>query len=76
MAEEKVQLKEVYPVPEKIKKTAYVSGRDAYDKLYKRSIEDPEGFWGEIASEYVEWFKKWDGKVETIISTLKKVPFT
>jgi acetyl-CoA synthetase len=74
MAEEKVQLKEVYPVPEKIKKTAYVSGRDAYDKLYKRSIEDPEGFWGEIASEYVEWFKKWDGKVEDYNFDIKKGP--
>jgi len=60
MAEEKVQLKEVYPVPEKIKKMAYISGREAYDKLWKRSIEDPNGFWSEIAKEYVEWFKPFD----------------
>ncbi|MCX7982853.1 MAG: acetate--CoA ligase [Syntrophales bacterium] len=60
MAEEKVQLKEVYPVPEKIKKTAYISGREAYDRLYKRSIEEPEAFWSEIAKEYVEWFKPFD----------------
>jgi len=53
---EKVQLKEVYPVPEKVKKTAYISGREAYDRLYKRSIEEPEAFWSEIAKEYVEWF--------------------
>lgn len=60
MAEQKYELKEVYPVPEKIKKTAYISGREAYDKLYKRSIEDPSGFWAEIAKEYVEWFKPFD----------------
>jgi acetyl-CoA synthetase len=60
MAEEKVQLKEVYPVPEKIKKMAYISGREAYDKLWKRSIEDPQGFWSEIGKEYVEWFKPFD----------------
>ncbi len=60
MAEEKVQLKEVYPVPEKVKKMAYISGREAYDKLWKRSIEDPNGFWSEIAKEYVEWFKPFD----------------
>ncbi|HOJ51935.1 MAG TPA: acetate--CoA ligase [Syntrophales bacterium] len=60
MANEKVQLKEVYPVPEKIKKTAYISGREAYDRLYKRSIEEPEAFWSEIAKEYVEWFKPFD----------------
>jgi acetyl-CoA synthetase len=50
---EKVQLKEVYPVPAKIKKTAFISGRAAYDKLWKRSIDDPEAFWSEIAGEYV-----------------------
>jgi len=60
MAEEKVQLKEVYPVPEKIKKMAFISGRQAYDKLWKRSIEDPNGFWSEIGKEYVEWFKPFD----------------
>ncbi len=59
MAEETV-LKEVYPVPEKIKKMAYISGKEAYEKMWKRSIDDPDGFWAEIAGEYVEWFKKWD----------------
>ncbi|MCK7509709.1 MAG: AMP-binding protein [Desulfobacterales bacterium] len=44
-----VQLKDVYPVPEKLKKSAWVAGRAAYDKLWKRSIEDPNGFWAEVA---------------------------
>lgn len=30
-----------------------------YDKLYKRSIKDREGFWAEQA-ENLEWYKKWD----------------
>ncbi|HPD57736.1 MAG TPA: acetate--CoA ligase [Smithellaceae bacterium] len=60
MADAKVELKESYPIPEKIKKNAWISGRDAYDKLYKRSITEPDKFWAEIADEYVEWFKKWD----------------
>ncbi|MCH8569011.1 MAG: acetate--CoA ligase [Balneolales bacterium] len=30
-----------------------------YDSVYKRSIEDPEGFWAEEA-EKLEWFRKWD----------------
>ncbi|RMD93520.1 MAG: acetyl-coenzyme A synthetase, partial [Calditrichaeota bacterium] len=30
-----------------------------YDALYKRSIEDREGFWAEQA-ENLEWYKKWD----------------
>jgi acetyl-CoA synthetase len=73
MAEEKVQLKEVYPVPEKIAKMAYIGSMDAYKKLWKRSIDDPDGFWSEIASEYVEWFKKWD-KVEEYNFDIRKGP--
>ena len=64
MAEAKVELKEIYPVPDAVREKAYIKSRAEYDKLYKRSIEDPEGFWGEVAEETVEWFKKWDGKVE------------
>ncbi len=30
-----------------------------YETLYKQSIQDPQGFWAERASE-LEWFKKWD----------------
>lgn len=30
-----------------------------YDEAYRRSIEDPEGFWGEIAED-CHWYKKWD----------------
>jgi propionyl-CoA synthetase len=30
-----------------------------YDEMYRRSIEDPEGFWGEAAESLV-WEKKWD----------------
>ena len=30
-----------------------------YEAVYKRSIEDPEGFWAE-AAEKIHWTKKWD----------------
>jgi len=30
-----------------------------YDEIYQRSIDDPEGFWGE-AAEALHWHKKWD----------------
>ncbi|CAN2041683.1 propionyl-CoA synthetase [Candidatus Magnetomoraceae bacterium gMMP-15] len=32
---------------------------NAYDEAYKRSIEDPAGFWGEAADKCY-WDKKWD----------------
>ena len=32
---------------------------NAYDEAFRRSIEDPNGFWGE-AAEDIHWYKKWD----------------
>jgi acetyl-CoA synthetase len=32
---------------------------DDYQKLYQRSVDDPEGFWAEVAEDFV-WRKKWD----------------
>ena len=34
-----------------------------YDDLHRRSIEDPEGFWGE-AAQAIDWFKPWDSVLE------------
>jgi acetyl-CoA synthetase len=73
MADEKVQLKEVYPVPEWIREKAWIKGKEEYEKIYKRSIEDPDGFWAEIAEEYVTWFKKWD-TVEDYNFDMRKGP--
>ena len=30
-----------------------------HDDAYRRSLDDPEGFWGEVAED-VRWIKKWD----------------
>jgi propionate--CoA ligase len=30
-----------------------------YEEVYRRSIEDPEGFWAEMAEE-LHWYRKWD----------------
>ena len=32
---------------------------DEYKSAYKKSIDDPEGFWGEVGSSF-SWRKKWD----------------
>ncbi len=34
--------------------------RSSYEKLYRRSIEDPSGFWAEQARRFVTWFRSWD----------------
>jgi acetyl-CoA synthetase len=70
---EKIELKEVYPVPDWARKEAYIKSRAEYEKLWKRSVEDPNAFWAEIATEYVDWFKKWD-KVEDYNFDVQKGP--
>jgi acetyl-CoA synthetase len=47
---------EVYFPPENITANAHVK---EYEALYRRSLDDPQGFWAERASE-LEWFKPWD----------------
>jgi acetyl-CoA synthetase len=42
---------------------AYIKSRADYDRIYKHSVQDPEGFWAEIASE-LHWFKPWDKVLE------------
>ncbi len=36
-----------------------IGSLEEYHSAYRKSIEDPEGFWGEIASHF-QWRKKWD----------------
>jgi len=32
---------------------------NAYEEAYRRSLDDPEGFWGDAAAE-IDWVKTWD----------------
>ncbi|HEY5433395.1 MAG TPA: acetate--CoA ligase, partial [Coriobacteriia bacterium] len=50
--------------PEFVRERAYIKSREEYETMYKRSIEDPEGFWAEQAEEYLHWEKKWDSVLE------------
>ena len=49
----------LYPVPEEFAKQANIDAA-SYDEMYQRSIKDPEGFWGEQAEKFLDWFKPWD----------------
>jgi len=46
------------PSPEIIR-NAYIWSPDEYERIYNRSIDDPEVFWGEMA-EQLDWYKRWD----------------
>ena len=43
----------------KFRENAWIKSMEQYKEMYDRSINDPDGFWGEQAEEF-HWFKKWD----------------
>jgi acetyl-CoA synthetase len=47
------------PAPE-FSANAHIKSMDEYEAMYKRSIEDPDGFWADLAEKELIWYKKWD----------------
>jgi len=48
----------VFPPPEEFAKQAHIKSLAEYQRMYQRSVRDPEGFWGEAAQE-LHWFAPW-----------------
>lgn len=49
--------------PEAFRLSARVKSEEEYEAEYRRSVEDPEGYWGGIAGE-LEWFEPWEKVLE------------
>ncbi|MGD8408425.1 MAG: AMP-binding protein, partial [Thiohalophilus sp.] len=49
----------IYDVPADFAKQANISEND-YETMYRRSIDDPEGFWAEQAEKFLTWYKPWN----------------
>ena len=64
MRREMNSLRERYSVPEAFRRRARIAGRENYDRLYKRSIEEPEAFWSQKAEELLSWYKPWEKTLE------------
>ncbi|MCB1677955.1 MAG: acetate--CoA ligase [Halioglobus sp.] len=47
-----------YAVPANFK-DAHIDA-ERYRAMYRRSIDDPEGFWSDMASEFLSWDRPWD----------------
>src|SRR5258707_4730672 len=45
-------------------KHALISDFDEYKELYRKSIKNPEKFWGQQAEDLLLWHKKWDEVVK------------
>jgi len=52
-----------YPVAAETAARAHLNA-DQYRAMYQRSLDDPEGFWGEQAKAHVSWFAPWDTVME------------
>jgi acetyl-CoA synthetase len=47
-----------FPPPAELASKAYIKSPQQYEQMYNRSIQDPEGFWLEQASDLLDWSKK------------------
>jgi acetyl-CoA synthetase len=68
MAKENIEVlsteKRTFPPPKEFSKRALVKSMKEYEQLYKKSVDDPETFWGEMAEKNLTWQKKWDKVLE------------
>ena len=48
-----------FPPPANFAADAHVSSMERYEALHPRSLDDPDGFWAEVAAD-LHWFQKWD----------------
>lgn len=42
----------IYAPSAEISKNAYVGSFEQYEELYKKSLDDPQAFWGDIAKQF------------------------
>ncbi len=66
-----------FPPPADVQAGAEIKSLGQYEQMYKRSVEDSDGFWLEQAENYVQWITKptkareytWDSGTRTIQHT-------
>jgi len=46
-----------YP-PKEFTERAHIKSMEEYKRMYERSVNDPDGFWSEMAEQFT-WFEKW-----------------
>ena len=53
-----------YPVPAAVAEQAHIDAA-TYQAMYQRSLADPEGFWAEQATSFLDWFEPWQTVVDS-----------
>ena len=56
--------KRVFDPSREFVENALVKSMEEYERLWERSINDPQAFWGEMAEKFIDWSKKWNGSAE------------
>ncbi len=56
--------KRIFPPSKEFSERAHIKSMEEYEKQYRRSVEDPEGFWAEMAEKHLTWYGKWDKVLE------------
>jgi len=68
MSEDKISVLQAegmtFPPTTEFQKQAHIKSMAEYQEMYDRSVNDPEGFWGEMAEKNLTWYKKWDKVLE------------
>ena len=53
----------IHPVPAAFKAGAHIDA-DKYLAMYRRSVDDTEGFWSDMANEFLSWEQAWTSVCE------------
>jgi acetyl-CoA synthetase len=53
----------VFAPPAEFAAKAWIQSEAEYERMYRRSVEDPAAFWGEAAGE-LEWFAPWEKVID------------
>ncbi|MBA2479467.1 MAG: acetyl-coenzyme A synthetase, partial [Planctomycetes bacterium] len=54
------QLKDLYPVVDRVRAGAHIASQADYQTMYDRSVQDPVGFWGDMAKRFLDWRRPFD----------------
>ncbi len=60
----------VFPSPEEFAAKAHIKNLAEYEAMYRRSVDQPEEFWAEVAAE-LDWFAPWDTVLEGEMGTAR-----
>lgn len=59
-----LQEKRLFQPPAEFSEKAHIKSLEEYQALYDKAKADPQAFWGELATQELDWFQKWDAVLD------------